>query len=221
MSESSYAFKTHVWPEVRSWCREGRLEIVESSTAKGLLHDFDTLAGIDAWQLLDDHGYMRGIASRVQVGAAWGTFTVRKSRSSGARTEFEKRVEAIRKQREGALYPALTIHAYVRDYRNGPLLSAAMVYTADLYKYLEIAISEGRANTRKASNAEFYWVSWQDLDASGVQIRTTEPYGNGNDVLQTLAVARAAEFGSWIPSARQHEEEARDIPERERERRQE
>jgi hypothetical protein len=96
-----------------------------------------------------------------------------------------------------------------------------MVYTADLYKYLEIEISEGRANTRKASNAEFYWVSWQNLAASGVQIRTTEPYGNGNDVLQTLAVARATEFGSWIPSTRQHEEEVRDIPERERERRQE
>lgn len=172
MTESSYAFKTYVWPKVGPWCGEGRLEIVESSTANGLLRDFDTLAGIDAWQLLDDRGFMRGLASRVQVGAAqWRTFTVRKSRSSGAKTEFAKRLEAIEKRREGALYPVLTIHAYVQDYRHGPLLSVAMVYTADLYEYLKLQISEGRAKTRKTSNAEFYWVPWEELAASRVQIR--------------------------------------------------
>ena len=81
----------------------------------------------------------------MQVGCTdWRTFTVRKSRSSGTKTEFAKRLEAIRKQREGSLYPALTIHACVSDYKNGPLLSVAMVYTADLYECLEIQISKGR-----------------------------------------------------------------------------
>ena len=63
MTESSYAFKTYVWSKVGPWCDEGRLEIVESSTATGLVRDFDTFAGVDAWQLLDDRGFMRGVAS--------------------------------------------------------------------------------------------------------------------------------------------------------------
>jgi hypothetical protein len=174
LTESSYAFRTHVWPKVAPWCGEGRLETVESSTAEGLMLDSDILAGVDAWQMLDDRGFMRPVASRVQVGAKnWRTFTVRKSRLNGAKTEFKKRQEAISNRREGALFPALTIHAYVRDYRKGPLLSAAVVYTEDLIEYLTSKVSEGRAKTRQTSNADFYWVSWAELAASKVQIHMT------------------------------------------------
>jgi len=114
---------------------------------------------------------MRGIASRVQE-REWDhrKFTIRKSRSSGAKTEFEKRMEAIRNQSEGALFPALTIHAYVGNYRSGPLFSAAVVYTVDLYKCLEIQISEGRAKTKKGDNAEFYCVYWKELVESKARI---------------------------------------------------
>lgn len=168
MTESSYAFKTYVWPKVGPWCGEDRLEIVESSTATELVRDFDTFAGVDAWQLLDDCGFMRGVASRVQVGGTdWRTFTVRKSRSSGAKTEFAKRLEAIRKQREGALYPALTIHAYVSGYRNGLLLSVAMVCTADLYEYLETQVSKG--GPRRVKRATRPVPSrWQATERRGV-----------------------------------------------------
>jgi hypothetical protein len=83
-------------PEVRHWCRSGRLELVESPMAEGLLRDFDTLAGIDAWHIEDD-GIVRGIASRVQVGDNdWRTFTVRSRRANGEKTEFEKRMKAYK-----------------------------------------------------------------------------------------------------------------------------
>lgn len=172
MTESSYAFQNYVWPKVRSWCDEGRLEIVENTTATGLARDLDTLAGIDAWQLLDNQGFMRGIASRVQTGAKnWRTFTVRKSCSSGAKTEFTKRLEALKNRDRGAILPELTIHAYVCDYRKGPLLSVAVVRTVDLYEYLKTQISKGRAKTRSTNNAVFYWVSWDELEASKIRIK--------------------------------------------------
>jgi hypothetical protein len=137
------------------------------------MRDFDTLAGVDAWQLCDDRGFMRSIASRVQEGDwDYRTFTIRKSRPNGAKTEFAKRMEAIKNQSEGALYPALTIHAYVENYRSGSLMSAAAVYTVDLYKYLEIQISEGWAKTKRnrGDNTEFYYVSWKELAESEARI---------------------------------------------------
>ncbi|MGH3684081.1 MAG: hypothetical protein ACRDRE_14550 [Pseudonocardiaceae bacterium] len=174
MAESSYAFQTYVWPKVRPLCGEGRLEPVESPTAKeGLARDFNMLAGVDAWQLLDDRGFMRAIGARVQADSDYRTFTVRKDRFlTGAKTEYAKLTEAIKNRDQGAIYPALSIHAYVRDYRKGPLLSAAVVRTVDLCEYLDIQISERRAKTRKTSNADFYYVYWKELAASGVKIHT-------------------------------------------------
>jgi hypothetical protein len=172
MAKSSRAFVQYVWPAVSAWCGIGRLEMVESSTARGLVRDFDTLAGIDAWQLLDHRGFMRGIASRVQEGDRnWRTFTVRSRRHNGARTEFEKRLEALRDRRSGAIYPALTIHGYVRDFESGPLLGAAVVRTIDLYEYLDMQVEAATARTRSTTNADFYYESWDRLAEFGVQLR--------------------------------------------------
>lgn len=177
MTQSSFAFQKFVWPVVRHWCRPGRLELVESAEADGLLRDFDTLAGIDAWHVVEDEGIVRGIASRVQAGDIdWRSFTVRCRRLNGEKTEFEKRMKAIKEWRQGVIFPALTVHAYVQDYRNGPLLSVAMVYTVDLYEYLEKQIEAGLAKTRKADNAEFYWLPWHQVK-SNVRLRQWPPIG--------------------------------------------
>lgn len=172
MASSSLAFVTHVWPAVAAWCGDGRLEMVEDSTARGLAKEFDTLAGIDAWQLLDDRGYMRGIASRVQAGDRnWRTFTIRSRRHNGSRTEFEKRLESIRDRRAGAIYPALTIQAYVRDFVRGPLLGAAVVRTLDLFEYLDAQIEAGTVETNSTTNADFYVLRWPTMVDFGVQVR--------------------------------------------------
>jgi hypothetical protein len=62
MAESSQAFLTYVWPKIGPLCGAGRLGSAESPTAtEGLERNFSMLAGVDAWYLLDAHGFMRAI----------------------------------------------------------------------------------------------------------------------------------------------------------------
>lgn len=187
LSGSSRAFKGLVWPAVRAWCGSGRLALVEDSTARGLAREFDVLAGIDAWQLRDDRGFMRGIASRVQEirdpsRPPFESFTIRYRRYGGAATEFDKRLSAIRDRDTGALFPALTIQGYVRSWSRGPLLAASVAYTVDVFEHLAEQLRTGRArpsyrhepgcNNRGVKDlrhgcvqgcAEFYPVWWDSL----------------------------------------------------------
>lgn len=181
MISSSQAFAEHVWPEIQWACGGGELTPVESVTAEGMTKTLDVLAGIDAWQVIDNRGYMRGIASRVQEirpgEKLWNTFTVRSRRANGAATEYAKRLGAIRQSSDGALYPGLTVQAYVRDFSNGPLLSAAVVRTVDLIMWFERQLEKGPLRERRATagarrgQAEFfYWADWDVLRADGVEI---------------------------------------------------
>ena len=203
LSWSSRAFKDMVWPEVDrlNWCGRGRLVTVEGSTTEGLAKEFDTLAGIDAWHLLDNRGFMRGIASRVQEilpgRDPYATFTVRYRRYGGAATEFEKRLSAIRDRDSGALYPHLTVQAYIRDRRGGPLLAAAMSKTVDVVNLLAQQLSDSTAERAKYVHerkrgclkrgyealgpgcvqgcAQFYPVKWEALASAGLRCRVSRP----------------------------------------------
>lgn len=111
---------------------KGRL--ISTELEGGRLADiFDKYAGIDAVHVWGDK--VRGVAVRVQWGVNYKTFTIRYRRASGAPTEFEKRVEAIRSQ-DGWLYPHLTIQAYADKRDGGSLLSYAVISTDDLFLYL-------------------------------------------------------------------------------------
>ncbi len=170
LASSAHDFERVVWPAVgRLFFGEGELIPVE--TDNGLLaRRWDALAGVDAWQVRDGTG-MRGIASRVQWirpgGSPYNTFTVRKSRDSGALTEFEKRLRALDNP-AGWLYPVLTIQAYVAEPRgHGALLSAAAAKTADVIQM----IRDGRARESRTWNAEFYHVAWGAMRRAGCEIR--------------------------------------------------
>lgn len=169
LSWSSRAFLEFAWPAVEKHCGGGRLEMVESTSAEGFVRDLDVLAGVDAWQLLDDRGYMRGVASRMQAGADYRTFSIRRTRRSGTRTEFAKRLEAIKAAAHGALYPALTVQGYVATRDQGPLLSVAVCRTADLYLYIEA--NEPRIPVKPTNNATFFCPTWKSLQAGGVDVR--------------------------------------------------
>jgi len=130
LSASAYDFLRVVWPKVEPMLAGGRLEPVESTTSRRRIdRDIDILAGIDAWHMLDSQGVMRGIASRVQWGPKnWRTFTIRKSRPTGATTELAKRLYALDHLDQGWLFPSLTIQAYVTEKREGRLLGAAIIH---------------------------------------------------------------------------------------------
>jgi hypothetical protein len=134
LTDSASDFLNIVWPEISivPLIGGGALRSVEAVTDRGFAKELDFLAGIDAWQILTQPASsMRGIASRVQWGAAHDSFSIRTSSRYGQETEFQKRLHAVRNTEEGYIYPHFTVQAYL-EARQGQLISAAAVRTKDL-----------------------------------------------------------------------------------------
>lgn len=127
-------------------CKLLRVEGNPDPAQRGL----DMLGGID--YLCAFENGIRGLASRVQHGRSWQTFTVRARRCSGAATEYEKRVYGMQ---NGFIYPYYTLQAYI----DGDMCELAVCHTEDLMR----AVSEGRCTRRRTDNAEFYVVKWGDV----------------------------------------------------------
>ena len=181
LSWSAAAFLSLVWPVVSKGCGGGELVPVENATDDDMAAQLDMLAGIDAWQMHSEKG-LRGIASRVQEGKAWDTFTIRYARANGQETEYAKRIRALDEVEQGWLYPHLTIQAYVND-EHSELLSCAVVRTCDLFRAAQHAEAEGIPDAREIfdhghtiylnrayDNNEFIVVPWDMLQTNGVKI---------------------------------------------------
>ncbi len=152
LTASSRVFVDVVWPAIASIVGGGELKPVEGNAERGLEKDLDILAGIDGFQMLNSLGVMRSIATRVQwiapQSSAYRTFTIRKSRPNGARTEMEKRLHAIEHRDLGYLYPHLTIQAYVRE-STEELLSVGIIRTVDLFMCVR---EHPSSETKRAGN---------------------------------------------------------------------
>lgn len=134
LTDSAADFLNVVWPEISLTpiIGGGFLRPVEAVTEQGFAKELDLLAGIDAWQILKHpNSALRGIASRVQWGAAHDSFSIRLSSRYGQETEFHKRLHAVRNTEEGFIYPHITVQAYLES-RQGQLISAAAIRTRDL-----------------------------------------------------------------------------------------
>lgn len=170
LSNSSRAFLDCVWPVINEKCGGGNIKPVEVLHDNDLAKDLDILCGIDVWQTIDGEG-ARGIASRVQFGQKnWQTFTIRRSRFNGSRTEYDKRLEAI--QSGGRfIYPYLTCQAYVYD---GALVGVGLAKTVDIFSLIEREKADGRAAEKagrdqavwinKTTNADFYCVRFDAVE---------------------------------------------------------
>lgn len=126
----------------------------------------DMTCGTDYIHVYAERGLVVGVASRIQdMGKNWRTFTVRKERDSGAKTEFEKRKYAIQK---GGIYPLLTMQGYVV---NGKIDGIAIVKTVDLMRYVD----EGHATIRHTGadqngQASFFVCPWDDMRKHGIRV---------------------------------------------------
>lgn len=177
LSDSAYDFERVVWPVIADACGDGELVSVEGAPDDMIANSLDMLAGIDAWQLQAENGRMRGIASRVQWCAkSWDTFTLRLTRSSGARTEVSKRIEALRSAGQWLL-PSLTTQAYITlPRRSGELIRAAVCDTRDLYDYVDVKQREDpeweKRHTRMnpADGNLFLWVHWVDYQRAKLKL---------------------------------------------------
>jgi len=132
----------------------GELYSVENSDNE-ILNLLDKYSGIDLIVLRDKA--LRGVASRVQWGNNWDTFTIRYKRHTGSKTEYEKRIENIE---NGEFYPALTLQAYLNNRNENKLLSLGVIRTKDLY---ELTQTHKELFKMRKSDNEFKFISWSDI----------------------------------------------------------
>lgn len=183
---SARLFRSQVWPilEQSFAPTQSRLIQMEDCDDSELVKTFDVLAGIDAWHVC--HIGMRGIASRIQecnTGRTYDTFTIRKSRDSGAETEYKKRLNAVY-SKSGWLYPFLTVQAYVKT-KTGPVLSIGMARTSDIIGFIE----KGYASTRRTTNAEFWVCGWGDMIDRGYDVKSRDYFTVSSQDLSAVADA--------------------------------
>lgn len=148
-----------------------RIEVVEGKTDDETAEKLDTLAGTDLF--IYNKRSMSGIASRIQVGKNWRTFTIRYKRDNGKDTEFKKRKFAIEND---MFYPKFTYQAYVTSETGGKLLGLAIMPTKSLFKYIDEHKDEteerhtGSSQYGQASFLTCYWDKIKAHDKYGLKI---------------------------------------------------
>lgn len=178
LSDSARDFQEVVWPRIAATplVGGGMIRPVEAVAEANFKDELDLLAGIDAWQILYSPSAVRGIASRVQWGACYASFTIRTRLPSGNETEFHKRLRAIENSDQGHLFPHLTIQAYVEQ-RQGRLIAAAAVSTKHLIETAAILVeNRERLHPRpdfygfrsNPDGTEFLYMHWDYLKYKGV-----------------------------------------------------
>ena len=205
LSDSAYDFLRCVYPAIEKHVGGGELIPTETLYKNEIFKKLDIHSGIDAWQLHTKHG-IRGIASRVQWGnMAWNTFTIRYVRSSGAKTEYEKRLAAV-KSNDGWIYPYYTVHAYINERGgNGELMSAAITKTKDLYTFAEMGLKK-RDITKHSTphkirqvfsdNNLFISIDWMDYKHRNNYIIIVKQ--NGDKVIIERDKPKQTNISSWM-----------------------
>jgi len=164
MCKSKSSFETLVWPAIGPMIGGGRAISMELSQDSELRTLFDVSSGIDAWQV-SANGDMYAIASRVQpYGRDWSTFTVRLTRKSGAKTEWEKLKNACY-SRDGRVYPQWFVQAYT-SIDGKSLLSCAAVRTTELVSHIDFFCREEHDVRCNGSDGNKFWMVGWDKPAT-------------------------------------------------------
>lgn len=165
LSKSANMFKTLCVPLLTPLLPDTEFISIEEHTSSYSQKILDMLAGIDVWVIHKNPSGVRGLASRIQYGKNWQTFTVRKQRESGASTEYEKRKHAMSND---YIYPYFTLQAYIKD---DEIEGMAICFTHALYKIIE----QGLCETRKTGDSQigqaiFYVVHWDTFEPDDIRI---------------------------------------------------
>lgn len=172
LSASIYDFQRVVYPTIKEQkLLDGELIPLEVATLQDYQHltkQFDLLSGIDVWHIKTNIG-IQGIASRIQWverNKAFNSFTVRKTRTTGTKTEYEKRKESIQAKGEW-LYPYYSLQAYIENPKKlGDLISIAIAKTEDILNCLDCY-----GNTKTAYDGNtFLYINWTDMQEHGYPI---------------------------------------------------
>lgn len=153
-AKSLWAFDNVVAPALKKIFGAKRIFSTENHDS-GLEKFLDQETGIDALIVSDD-GTTYPAACRIQFGKCYESFTLRRSRPSGAPTEYDK---LNRAKKVGGLMPTYHVQAFI-DGANDKA-KVAIAETVDLLKYIDGHASEWR----KTSDGEtFFVIPWYKMD---------------------------------------------------------
>jgi len=150
-----------------------------------ILKWLDQYSGID-YIGKKENNQLITIACRIQWDIDYKTFTIRFQRTSGTKTEFDKRIEAIEK---GYLYPIYTMQAYMIK---NPLkiLSCALIKTDILYKFITENQNLLYENTANKEGNKFKYVRWSDIE----QLDSFWQYSNNTEEKEFIPEQLKIEF---------------------------
>jgi len=158
LADSRTRFEEIVWPKISDWFGDSP-ELHRTEDKSGDLRErFDRVGGVDYWVVEPDVG-MVSIASRVQTYDKT-TFTVRYSRASGNKTEYQKRIDQLNSHFE---LPTYTVQAYI-DTTLGALRNVAAVKTKPFMKYITTGTPGDEWPLIPSDEEEYFFpVSWSEL----------------------------------------------------------
>lgn len=172
----SMRFVRAAQPIIEKLMNGGQMMAVEGDENE-VCQMLDRTCGTDYFHVYKERGLVWGVASRIQDfdpsrrDKPFNTFTVRKARESGVKTEYEKRAYAIK---NNGVYPYLTMQAYVNT-QNGEIQSLALCKTTDLMEYVEHGNAyENHTNADKQGQAAFFIAPWDDMERHGYKIMRYE-----------------------------------------------
>jgi hypothetical protein len=168
LKKSTVHFEELIKPLLEKYRRFKNITSVEANSTEQLADMLDQTAGIDAF-FCNDTG-LGGIASRIQPNCykSFDTFTVRKSRESGAKTEYEKRKAAIDSRGE-LIYPYYTLQAYLG--KQEELISYAIAKTEDIINLIDDGeCYVNHTGQTQKGQAEFYVVNWTSFEKNNKPI---------------------------------------------------
>jgi hypothetical protein len=133
-------------------------EGIEHEVAKAL----DVYASVDAlWCAKSSVVYC--VSLRVQYGTCYNTFTVRKTRTTGSKTEYEKISDAIKND---TTYPHLSLQAYIKS----NMVFGAITRTKNIYECIENGLCMKLVNGQDGNG--FIAVKWDTIKQEGYKIET-------------------------------------------------
>jgi hypothetical protein len=168
ISMANIAISNKLIPIIKTFKNFKNSEFICLENKKNDIGDmFDMHCGFD-WFIKNNYG-LRGLAVRCQqvTDKKYRSFTIRKTRKSGANTEITKRINAIQK---GYLYPYYTIQAYLKGDWSSDIDYFGMIKTEDLYNNLF------DIKTYQLSNEEvkFLVAPWDEFKKRGIEVAIYE-----------------------------------------------
>jgi hypothetical protein len=168
LRRSNQAFGRAVYPEIQPYIGGGEYQSLETGD-----DNLDRMGGIDGYQLF--HNGVRTIAQRTQFVDDYrkpATFTVRRTRSSGAVTEAQKRYDAIN---EGFDLPGLVIQAYVHEEQQ-QLIRVGVVHGRPFYEWVFRQMDRWSVLYAGSDRNSFLVVPWQAISIDNAKSLSEIPF---------------------------------------------